>query len=350
MTLTFQLVVNDGQVSSSPDIVNVTVTNVNNAPVAIAGDDQAVAEGSPVALDGSNSYDPDDEALSFTWIQTAGPAVALGLGNPQKPTFTAPLVGLGGEVLIFELAVSDGIDVATDSVRIAVENVNHPPVADAGPDQTRIEGAAVTLDGTASQDPDVDSLIFTWLQVGGTLVTLAGDATAAPGFTAPQVGPGGATLVFRLTVDDGFGGTASDEVTVTVQDGNAPPVCGLARPSVAELWPPNHKMVPVTISGVTDPENNAVTIAITGVTQDEPTNGLSDGDTAPDAVLQGGTVLLRAERAGGGNGRVYRMSFLADDGSGGTCTGQVSVCVPPSKGRNVPPCVDDGQTYNSLGP
>ena len=45
-------------------------------------------------------------------------------------------------------------------------------------------------------------------------------------------------------------------------------------------------------------------------------NGLGDGDTCPDALLSGDTVLLRAERTGTGNGRVYRVTFSATDGRG----------------------------------
>ena len=71
---------------------------------------------------------------------------------------------------------------------------------------------------------------------------------------------------------------------------------------------------------------------------------------SPDAVIQGGTVLLRAERSGTRNGRVYRIRFLADDGLGGTCTGSVNICVPRDKGRNALPCIDDGQNFSSLGP
>jgi hypothetical protein len=100
---------------------------------------------------------------------------------------------------------------------------------------------------------------------------------------------------------------------------------------------------------VTDPENGAIQITILGVTQDEPLNGLGDGDTGPDAVIQGDTVLLRAERSGTGNGRVYHITFMADDGTGGNCTGTVSVCVPHSKGKKAPPCVDDGQVHDSVG-
>jgi hypothetical protein len=101
--------------------------------------------------------------------------------------------------------------------------------------------------------------------------------------------------------------------------------------------------VAVGITNVTDPNNNA-TITITGVTQDEPTNGLGDGDTPIDAVINAnGTVLLRAERSGTGNGRVYRISFTASDFEGSSL-GAVEVRVPHSP-KN--PAIDSGQLFNS---
>jgi len=129
---------------------------------------------------------------------------------------------------------------------------------------------------------------------------------------------------------------------------NDRPACDAAQPSRALLWPANHELVSVGIRGVTDPNNDPLTVTITGVTQDEPTNGLGDGDTSPDAVIQGETVLLRAERSGTGNGRVYRIAFAADDGRGGTCVGSVVLGVPHSPKRGLP--VDDGQLYVSTQP
>ena len=85
---------------------------------------------------------------------------------------------------------------------------------------------------------------------------------------------------------------------------------------------------------------------ILSITQDEPVQGLGDGDTAPDAVVQGSSALLRAERGGAGDGRVYHVQFGADDGKGGSCTGSVRVAVPHD--RNVA-AVDGGGNYNSLG-
>jgi hypothetical protein len=94
-----------------------------------------------------------------------------------------------------------------------------------------------------------------------------------------------------------------------------------------------------------------VTITITGVTQDEPLNGLGDGDTAPDAQVgsASNTVLLRAERSGAGDGRVYRISYTASDPAGASCSGVVTVGVPHDQGPNGGP-VDSGLVVDSFGP
>jgi hypothetical protein len=349
-TLTFQLVVHDGQVPSAPDTVDINVKNVNHAPVANAGSDQSVAEDAAISLNGTDSFDPDNDPIEFSWTQADGPTVILSGANTAQPSFSAPFVGPSGATLVFQLTVSDGTLSGTDIVQVMVENINHDPIASAGPDQTRNEGTQVTLDGTLSTDPDSDSLTFTWTQTSGSSVALSDAYSASPTFTAPAVVSMASTaLTFELSVDDGYGGVATDTVVITILDTNAPPACELARPSAAELWPPNHKLVPVTITGVTDPEIGTVTIRILGVTQDEPTNGLGDGDTPIDAVIQCATVLLRSERSGLANGRVYRINFEADDGVGGVCTGFVTVCVPHDR-RPGAACIDDGQAFNSVGP
>jgi hypothetical protein len=150
-----------------------------------------------------------------------------------------------------------------------------------------------------------------------------------------------------LVVSDGLATSTPAEVTITVLDINDPPVCERAAASPAVLWPPNHKLVPVTILGVRDPDNDQVMLTVTGVTQDEAVNGLGDGDTSPDAVLQQGQLSLRAERAG--TGRVYRVSFTATDGRdiGGSCVDSVTVCVPHNQKAS---CVDDGPRFNALQP
>jgi hypothetical protein len=77
----------------------------NRAPVADAGPDQTVAPGSSVQLDGTSSFDPDGNAISFKWTQTAGPFVFLSNASAAQPSFVAPA---GAATLGFQLVVSDG--------------------------------------------------------------------------------------------------------------------------------------------------------------------------------------------------------------------------------------------------
>jgi len=102
--------------------------------------------------------------------------------------------------------------------------------------------------------------------------------------------------------------------------------------------------------GVTDPDGDSVAITITGVTQDEALNGVGQGHACPDATGVGtASASLRAEREGRGDGRVYHISFAADDGRGGRCTGTVTVCVPHDRGQGQR-CGDQGPLFDSTGP
>lgn len=365
-TATFQLIVNDGVFNSAPDSVDVVIKQANNPPVADAGDDSTVAELTAATLDGSNSYDPDaDPVVDYLWIQVAGPAVTLSPNDTSiNPSFTAPS-GTGGQTVVFNLKVSDGMEDSIPSGgidssiadTIAIEIVaNSPPVANAGSDITVAEGSTVQLDGTSSFDSDGgDTLTFAWVQTGGPTVALSDASIISPTYSAPAVMTGGETFTFELTVtDDSFELASSlDSVSIHVANVNDPPSCNLATPSVAALWPPNHKMKQITVDNVMD-ANDAygnVTLIITSITQDELTNGLGDGDTAPDGVVQSGaamngmadSAMVRSERSGLEDGRVYTINFTADDGFE-SCTGSVSLGV--SHNRKSTP-VDSGQSHDS---
>ena len=347
-TLTFQLTVSNSAGSNS-DSVDVFVGNVNHAPKPHAGVEQTVKEGSLVMLDGRASFDPDGDPLTYRWLQLAGLPVALAEAETSTPYFTAPVLsgGLNGqEVLTFALTVSDGTLSQTDEVRVVVEQLDHPPVADAGMPQTVHTGRLVTLDGSRSGDPDADPIFFTWSQVGGPAVELINATTPTPSFSAPAAsGPTG--LMFRLIVSDTHLDSEPADVVITVV--NDRPLCQLARAVPDRLWPPDHRMVPIGITGVTDPDDDTVTIRILAVTQDEPSSGLGGGDTSPDALMLDDIPLLRAERSGVGNGRVYHVSFVADDRLGGRCSGEVQVGVPKSMEAGAP-IIDDGRLYDSSLP
>ncbi len=130
-----------------------------------------------------------------------------------------------------------------------------------------------------------------------------------------------------------------------------PPItpCDAAVPSMTVLWPPNHKFVQVHVNGVADDNGDPMSIVIYSVFQDEPVNGTGDGDTAPDAVANmDGSVKLRAERSGTGDGRVYYVNFSAYDINGGMCVGIVTVCVPHDRGKGASACGDGGALYDSF--
>jgi hypothetical protein len=120
--------------------------------------------------------------------------------------------------------------------------------------------------------------------------------------------------------------------TEVLDELNHPPVCTALKASPDVLWPADHKLVKVTVSGATDPDvGDVVTVVVDGVTQDEPTKGLGNGDASPDAQLTSppsNGVSIRAERGGSGDGRVYRLHVTATDSRGASCEGIVRVSVP----------------------
>jgi hypothetical protein len=188
----------------------------------------------------------------------------------------------------------------------------------------------------------------------------------APSITCPApqttecTGPGGATASFTATVTDncsgaigisctpGSGSTfpvGSTSISCTATDGSAnssscgssvtvvdtaAPVISSAFASPNVLWPPNHKMVPVTVAvSASDLCDAALTCQILSVTSNEPVDGLGDGDTAPDWQITGPlTVNLRAERSGKGSGRVYTITVQCSDDSGNSSTKTTTVMVP----------------------
>jgi len=119
---TFSLLVNDGFVNSVVDQVIVTVKHVNKTPIANAGIDQSVDEGTFVTLDGSISADPDGSVLTYTWTAPAG--VSLSSNSVAKPTFTAPQVSTNTNYT-FSLVVNDGsVNSVVDQVIVTVKHFN----------------------------------------------------------------------------------------------------------------------------------------------------------------------------------------------------------------------------------
>lgn len=187
-------------------------------------------------------------AASVDFAVTAGDAVlntdftgsangtltwADGDAGPQSIEYTIVDDGSGESDEFFEVTLSNpqGSTInGVQSVRIDIEDglgSNTAPNAIAGASQTLVEGSIVTLDGSASNDPDGDALSFAWSQVSGPQVTLSGAATATATFTAPMVSSD-SMLQFQLQVTDprGLNDVASTNVTVTNSGGGGSVIGG----------------------------------------------------------------------------------------------------------------------------
>lgn len=298
----------------SAHLPNVTV---NESQTAINTGTVSDANGDAVTLAASvgTVVNHGDGTWSWSFATTDGP--------PQSQTVT--------------ITANDGhAGISSASFSLTVNNL--PPVisnvSNSGPINA---GGAATIsvaatDPAGANDPlayefdcDNDNLFEVGPQAGNS----AACAFAAAG-----------QFTVNVRVTDGDGGAATGSTVVQVNSGLD---CSTASASPGLLWPPNHKLVPIQISGV------AGTITVTSIFQDEPVHSPGSGNTAPDATGVGtSTPSVRPERQGGGNGRVYHISFTATAANGGTCTGTVKVGVPHSQGQGDP--IDGGPLYDSTLP
>lgn len=201
--------------------VSVTFADSSQGPVADAGPNQMVPGAAIVTLNGANSTGRTSPIASYSWTQIDGNPVTLFNPLGATTTFAAPSVGSDGTALTFTLTVTaeNGLH-ATDTCIVNVTSVNMPPVAKAGLDRTVSPYSNVTLDGSASEDPESGISSYGWAQVAGTPVSLVDPYSAESLFVAPEFD---SALVFRLMVSDDHGLQSSDTCIVNVSSGNEAP-------------------------------------------------------------------------------------------------------------------------------
>ena len=151
---------------------------------------------------------------------------------------------------------------------------------------------------------------------------------------APPLFSLGDTTVTWTASDDSGNATAVTQ-TVTVEDTTPPDLEISVSPTA--LWPPNHKFVTIEVTvAATDVCEGVPAVRLVSITSDEPPDGLGDGHTDPD--IQGAafgtddrSFLLRAERSGRRDGRVYTITYEAEDGSGNVTQAEATVTVAKSQ-------------------
>lgn len=166
----------------------------------------------------------------------------------------------------------------------------------------------------------------------GAVVTFSATATDAidgPVSVVYSRNPGtmfplGVTVV-TVSATDASGNKATGTFTVKVQDATPPTFLALSA-SPSTIWPPNNKMVPVTVTANVVDAVSKATARIIAVSCNEP----ASGDWQITGPL---TVSLRATRLGSGNGRVYTITVQASDAAGNSDTRKVTVSVPHDQGK-----------------
>jgi hypothetical protein len=186
------------------------------------------------------------------------------------------------------------------------------------PGPTTAECGSVTSLAVSVSDGDDDALTLIWTVNGLAMQTnqIAGGATSNPieqTFDAIyQLG----TNQVSFVVSDEAGTTAECSTTVIVTD-TTPPVITKLSANKAYLWPPNHKMTPVTLQAMISEACGGAAWKVVSITSDQDDNGVGDGNTSEDAKITGDhTVSLRAERSGKGGTREYTILVAASDDSG----------------------------------
>ena len=329
----------DGGVGS--DAANVTV----DAPPTIdlggggGGVGLSGTEGSPVALNASVTDSTPGLTLHWSATPVAGvdPGATCAFGNDASAATTITCTDDGDWQLT--LTADDHVNPPVSGT-IALQLANANPTLSLA---SSVSALTATVTGTVGDagTNDTQTCSFSWGDGSPdtTGVPVAGGTCVAS--HAYASGTHSSTVTVTATDDDG--GSATRSVNITL---NRPPSCAAVSSSLTELWPPDHTLRLIVLGGATDPDHDTLAYAITSVRQDEPTNGLGDGDTAIDAVNAGpGAVRLRAERSGNGDGRVYTITFTVSDGKGASCGGSVQVSVPKSASK--PAVLSPGPGYDS---
>jgi len=174
----------------------------NSAPVANAGPDQTGISSGTITLDGSSSYDPDGDAITYQWTQLSGQAVTLSAPTSAKTNFTA----VAGQNYTFRLTVTDTGGLS-NSATTRVQTGSAPSAA-----------TVVRFDATPNQIQAGQQSTLTWIVQGATSVSINNGVGNVAATGSTTVSPS-QTTTYTLTA---VGPTGNVTATTTVTVGAAP--------------------------------------------------------------------------------------------------------------------------------
>ena len=169
----------------------------------------------------ANDADPEDD-LTYSWTHDSSLTITFANQTALSTSFTAPDVAADTTITV-TLTVSDGTVDVSDALQVNItDSPNSPPTVDAGADQEVVEGATVTLSGTATDVDTGDALTYSWTHDSSLTITFANQTALSTSFTAPDVAAD-TTITVTLTVSDGTV-EVSDALQVNITDSpNSPP-------------------------------------------------------------------------------------------------------------------------------
>ena len=262
----------------------------NNPPVANANGPYTGTEDVALTFDGSGSYDPDGDPLTYAWDFGDG---STGTGVNPTHVYTA-----GGTYTV-TLVVNDGkVDSEPSTTSAIITEVNDSPVADAGPDQTALVDEVVTFDGSGSDDIDGYITTYDWD---------FGDETTGTGMTTAHAYATAGTYTVVLTVTDNGGLTDTDMAIVTVLEAPTYPTMHVADITMSlATRTAGRNTFTSGIATVTVVDANGDPVG--GVTVYGQWSGLtSDSDSGiTDAI---GEVALTSDRVKNGSGDTFTFTI-----------------------------------------
>ena len=251
----FVFVVNDGQLNSAPSTVPITVSAVNDTPVAHAlaltlTEDQAGA----VTLSG---HDPDGDTLGYT--VASQPQNGVLSGTVPNLTYT-PNANFNGSDS-FSYTVNDGaLTSSSATVSLTVTAVNDPPVA--VDDAISQAGTAALAIPVLSNDSDVDN---DNLSIVGATASVGSVSFTPQSLTYTPVQNFTGNALVQYTIADGNGGTASAQavVTITADNGGTAPVVTVNVPADVEVQAQGLlTKVDLGVATATDGQGNAIAVEL----------------------------------------------------------------------------------------
>jgi Tol biopolymer transport system component len=334
-----------GVLASADDGTATDATTVGVANVAPAlGDLTATSYGDLVAVEGTASDSGDDVLTArVEWGDgTADDATLVRDGAQWRLSASHRYAGpaAGASLVVTLLDGAGGSDSRT--LVVAAARPNSAPTLGDITASTIADTPASLAVSPSDADGDGMRLLVTAAPAHGTVRLLDVPLpTPEPAMVyVPDPGFVG-TDTFRVVVDDGQARSPEATIEVTVAPRVETVDCAAVSVTPASLWPPNGRWV--TAQLVADPSLQ-LGLEVTAVTQDEPLTARRP-DARPGAAA--GSVQLRAERAGAGDGRVYRIAFRATGPGGGSCSGVAVTTVPHDAAH--PTAGDSGLVADSFG-